>query len=288
MVSTEIEVPVEVTTGSGELAYTELSRAALIDAAAYERAHPGSGGVPVLRGRAALAGPGALGISPGDSVTARIGDVELGRLPVVGAVPGRMGGGPSLLLPMDLLPAAQLAQTPSTTFVTLEGGADVRQVVARLSAMGSVRGLDDWLVEQAASVTTMSTSTLLVVLGLGGLYALIGVINSVVIAGSERRTEFAAARATGLTRRQVVRMALTETWAVAAAGLLLGLLAASGTLTAALVATSSVTGVAMVAVPWPLAGSMVAGVLLAAGVTNVLTTRAALRPALVSLLRTRE
>ncbi|MEV6158247.1 HNH endonuclease signature motif containing protein [Nonomuraea sp. NPDC052129] len=84
------------------------------------------------------------------------------------------------------------------------------------------------------------------------------------------------ARATGLTRRQVVRMALMQSWAVAAAGLLLGLLAAAGTLTAALTVTSSVTGVATVAVPWPLAGTMVAGVFLTTGVTDVLTTRAAL------------
>ncbi|NJP97706.1 FtsX-like permease family protein [Nonomuraea sp. FMUSA5-5] len=134
----------------------------------------------------------------------------------------------------------------------------------------------------------MSTSTPLVVLGLGGLYAFIGIINSVVIAGSERRSEFAAARAAGLTRRQVVRMALMESWAVAVAGLLLGCLAATGTLTAALAVTSGVTGVATVAVPRPLAGGVLAGVLLATGVTNVLTTRAAPRPALVSLLRTRE
>ncbi|GAA1626771.1 hypothetical protein GCM10009733_024390 [Nonomuraea maheshkhaliensis] len=164
----------------------------------------------------------------------------------------------------------------------------MRQVAARLSAMGSVSGLDGWLFGQAASASTMSTSTLLVVLGLGGLYALIGVINSVVIAGAERRSEFAAARAAGLTRRQVVLIALMESWAVAASGLLLGLLAAAGTLTAALAVTSGVTGVAMVAVPWPLAGGVLAGVLLATGVTNVLTTRAALRPALVSPLRTRE
>ncbi|MCG5213572.1 hypothetical protein [Streptosporangium sp. KLBMP 9127] len=57
---------------------------------------------------------------------------------------------------------------------------------------------------------------------------------------------------------------------------------------AALAFTSGVTWVATVAVPWPLAGSMVAGVLLATGVTNVLTTGAVLRPALVPLLRTRE
>ncbi|NJP95119.1 FtsX-like permease family protein [Nonomuraea sp. FMUSA5-5] len=287
-VSTEIEVPVRLTTGTGELAYTELSRAALIDPAAYESAHPGSGSVRALRGRAAAAGPGALGISPGDAVVARVGDTDLGKLPVVAAVPARMGGGPALLLPAGAVPAAQLARAPSTSFVTLERGADRRRVTAELAAVGTVRSADAWLAGRAEAATTTSSATLLVVLGLGGLYALIGVVNTVVIAGSERRPEFAAARAIGLTRRQVVRMALAETWAVTAIGLLLGTLAAAGTLVAAVATMAAVTGDVTVAVPWPPAGALVAGVLLATGITNVLATRAAMRPALVSLLRTRE
>jgi predicted lysophospholipase L1 biosynthesis ABC-type transport system permease subunit len=60
--------------------------------------------------------------------------------------------------------------------------------------------------------------------------ALIAVINAVVIATSERRTEFAVARVTGLSRRQVLRTALVESWAVTTIALLLAGVAAGGSL----------------------------------------------------------
>lgn len=63
---------------------------------------------------------------------------------------------------------------------------------------------------------------LAVLMGLAGLYALLAVVNSAVIAGTERRREFAVARVSGLTRSQVVRTAVAEGAAVAVIGVLLG------------------------------------------------------------------
>ncbi|MDW6064215.1 hypothetical protein SAZ11_47645 [Streptomyces sp. FXJ1.4098] len=63
--STEIEVPAAVTTGSGEMAYTELSRVLVISPQAYQQAHGDSGALTRLRGRSVAAGPAALGISSG-------------------------------------------------------------------------------------------------------------------------------------------------------------------------------------------------------------------------------
>jgi putative ABC transport system permease protein len=282
--STEIEVPVALTTGSGDLAYTEIGSALVVDPAAYALAHPGSGSLEELRGHVVAAGPGGDAVSAGDTVGVRIGDVDLGPLPVVAAVPPGMGGGAALLLPAGLVPAELLADAPSRTFATLEPGAD-RQALA---GVGAVRTVDEWLAGDAEARGGTSSGVLLVVVGLGGLYALIGVVNSVVIAGTARRREFAAARATGLTRRQVVWSALAESWAVTAIGVALGGLAAAGTLLAVLATTAAVTGTATVDVPWPLVFALVAGAFPVTGAASVLTTLAATRRSPVSLLAARE
>jgi putative ABC transport system permease protein len=125
-------------------------------------------------------------------------------------------------------------------------------------------------------------------MGLGGLYALIAVINAVVIAAAERRREFAAARVSGLTRAQVVRMALIESWAVSAIGVLLGGVAALLTMIGITSALQRITGFAVVAVPWVLVAAVVAGAFAVIGLTSVWTTLSATRTAPVSLIGTRE
>ncbi|NAZ77543.1 FtsX-like permease family protein, partial [Kineococcus sp. T13] len=69
--STEVELPAALTTGSGETAFTEIGRVLVVEPAAYERAHPGSGSLQALHGAALAAGPGALGTSTGDRVGVR-------------------------------------------------------------------------------------------------------------------------------------------------------------------------------------------------------------------------
>lgn len=288
--STETEVPVALTTGSGDLAYTETRGALVVDPAAYERAHPGSGSLAELRGAdprgaAVAAGPGGDGVSAGDSVGVGFGGTDLGRLPVVAEVPPGVAGGPALLLPRGLIPEGELTDAPSRTFVTLAPDADRTAVAAALTALGSVSTLDEWLAGDARARTGAADGVLVVVLGLGGLYALIGLVNSVVIATAERRREFATARATGLTRSQVVRSALVESTAVTAIGLVLGFLAAAGTLAAALTTTASVTGTATAAVPWGLVLALGVGAFPVVGATSLLASWSATRPSPVSLLR---
>jgi putative ABC transport system permease protein len=102
----------------------------------------------------------------------------------------------------------------------------------------------------------------------------------VVIAASDRGPEFAAARLTGLTRGQVVRAALWESLAVVAVGVILGGLAASGTLFGLTWAVSNMIGQTVVTVPWRLLGALALGAAAVVGVTSVLTTLAAThRPA---------
>jgi putative ABC transport system permease protein len=301
--STETEIPVSVTSGSGDGTETEIVTALVVDPAAYARAHPGSGSLGALRGRAVAAGPGGdvaaghpvrvrlpdadLGSLP-DADLGSLPDADLGSLPVVAGVPSSMSGGAGLLLPPGLVPAAQLANAPSRSFVTLTRDADAGRVSAALATMGKVSSVDEWLAADATARTSISHKIMLVVLGLGALYALIGVVNSVVIGAATRRREFAEARVTGLTRAQVVRAALLESGTVTVAGLVLGGGAAAATYVAVLATTSAVTGVATLDLPWTLIIGVAAAALAVTSVTSVLTSWSATRPSPVALLGARE
>ena len=286
--STEIEVPVAITRSSGEDVESETGLALVVNPAEYARAHPGAGSLDGLRGRSVAGGPGGEGGSPGDTIGVRVGGTDLGPLPVVAAVPAGIGGGAEVLLPPGLAPAAEVVAGMSRTFVALEPGADAGAVAAALAGIGTVHSVEDWIARDSAARDSTSTSVFLVVMGLGGIYALIGVINAVVIGAASRRPEFAAARATGLTRGQVVRMALVESWGVTAVGLMLGVVATAGTLAAVLGTTSAVTGHTTLALPWPLVLSVVAGAFLVTGLTSLLTSWSATRPNPVALLGARE
>jgi putative ABC transport system permease protein len=127
-----------------------------------------------------------------------------------------------------------------------------------------------------------------VLMGLAGLYALLAVINAVVIAAADRKAEFATARVTGLDRGQVVRMALVEAGAVTTIGLVLGFLAASGTLIGIGTAVSRFTGHTEFDVPWGPLGLVTVGAFAVVGLTSVWTTLAATRTAPVRLVGARE
>lgn len=284
-VSTEVEVPVRMTTGGGDEAETELGSALIVDPAAYAAAHPGAGDLSALTGAAVATGPGGW-LDVGDSVRVRTAGGDLGELPVVARVPEAMSGGPSLLLPAGLVPADAVAGAPVRTFVTVDG--DPGPVAAALAGSGRVSTAEDFLAADARARSSISNKILLVVLGLGALYALIGVVNSVVIGAAARRREFAEARATGLTRGQVVRAALLESVLVTWAGLVLGGLAAAPAFVAVMAGTAEVTGTATLDVPWTVAGALAATVLVVTSATSVITSRAATRQRPVALLGAHE
>jgi putative ABC transport system permease protein len=285
--STETSIPATVTVGEGDHADTDTVSALVVDPTSYVDVHAGSAPIGGLHGRAVAAGPGG-DVPAHGTVRVRLPGTDLGALPVAAAVPATMSGGASLLLPPGLVPPALLAQAPTRSFVRLADGADRAAVRAALAHVGTVADLDAWLKADAAARTATSDKVMVIVMGLGGLYALLGVVNSVVIGAAVRRREFAEARITGLTRAQVVRCALLESSAVTVSGLILGGLAAGGTFVAALATTKAVTGVATLVLPWPLVVG-VAGVALAVtGVTSVVTTWSATRPAPVTVLGTQE
>jgi putative ABC transport system permease protein len=285
--STETSIPVTFTIGTGEDAETETGSALVIDPAAYAAAHSAGNALAGLNGRGVAAGPGG-DLPTRGTVRMELPGSDLGQVPVTASVPATISGGADVLLPPGLAPAGLLASAPTRSFVTLKAGTDPAKARAALARVGTVSGVGDWLRADAKERTSTSDKIMLVVMGLGGLYALIGVVNSVVIGAAARRREFAEARVTGLTRMQVIRSSLLESSAVTVAGLLLGGLAAAGALIAAASSTAAVTGRGTVTLPWSLIAVVSAVALLVTAATTLITSWSATRRAPVTLLAARE
>ncbi|MGA5303325.1 FtsX-like permease family protein [Nucisporomicrobium flavum] len=285
--STEIQLPARIAYGAGESAETENGDALAVDPAAYAAAHPGSETLRNLTGRAIMVGPGGDIPSEG-TVRVELPETTLGDLRVAGAVPATLAGGATVLVPAGLVPPDQLTSAPSRAFVRLAPGVPAAEVAAALSHVGQVSDVDAWLTADAEARASTNNKIMVVVLGLGALYALIGTVNSVVIGAAARRREFAEARVTGLSRRQVVRAALAESTAVTVAGVILGFVAAGAAYVAVLGTTSAVTGAGTLQVPWGLAGAVVAAILVVTGTTSVVTSWSATRERPVVLLGARE
>jgi putative ABC transport system permease protein len=257
-------------TGTGEV------EALAVDPAAYRRAHrlPLDGGsFDDLHGRAVAVADGNLG----ETLRIRVGGREF-TARVVAVLPPKLNGGPTYLLPLDLVPSSALG--PARSIVALEPGADVATVAAALPR--PVSTLDDWIAANDTAQETLNTGVMKVLLGLAAIYAVIAVVNAVVIAAGERRREFAVARLTGLTREQVVGCALLESSVVTVTGLLLGWLAGLATL----IGISGVAGTLVV--PWGIFWLTVLGAFLVVGAASVWTSRTATRPAPISVAGPRE
>ncbi|RKS78812.1 putative ABC transport system permease protein [Actinomadura pelletieri DSM 43383] len=258
-----------------------------VDGTAYRRTHrltPTSGSLDELRGRTIAIGPGLAGegIVRG-SVTARIGDDRL-KLRTVARLPEVLENrSANFLVPRDLVPAAILAEAPTETMVQVVPGTSPQAVAGRIRAagIGDVRTTAQWADARVKDEQRGTMGIMAVLMGMSGLYAAIAVINAVVIAAAERRTEFAVARATGLSRGQVVRMATIESTAVTVIGLFLG----------SLVAVAALAGFqqgGILAVPWTLLALLIVASLAVTAGAGALTTLAMTKPSPTALVTARE
>jgi putative ABC transport system permease protein len=273
--STEYALSIDVTT-DGDGAETNKVEALAVDPAAYRQAHllPLVGGsYDDLHGSAIAVAGGDLGAT----VRIRAGDREV-TTRVVAVLPPKLNGGPEYLLPKDLVPASALG--PARSIVRLKPGADATAVSATLPQ--PVSTVDDWIAASDTAQETLNAGVMKVLMGLAAIYAVIAVVNAVVIAAGERRREFAVARLTGLSREQVIGGALLESAVVTVSGLLLGCLAGLATL----IGISGVAGTMVV--PWGVFWLTVLGAFVVVGATSVWTSLAVTRAAPISLAGSRE
>ncbi|WP_436776345.1 FtsX-like permease family protein [Yinghuangia sp. YIM S09857] len=302
-VSTQISVSVPVTArvlrdGSrSRSSHTFEQRVVAVDAEAYARARllvPTSGSLADLHGATVAVGPavqakGFSGPRVGESVTVRVEGREV-VLRVVAVLPETLDIGEEFLISKDALPADLLAASPGESIVTVAEGASAREVARKISAsgIGDVSTVTEWTAAKADAQQDGNDKIFAVLLGLAGLYALIAVVNALMIATTERRAEFAVARLSGLERPQVVRMALIEAWAVTSIGLLLGGLVAAGGTAGMAKSTAQATGTPIIVVPWAMLSVTVLGAFAVTGAAAVWSARATTRgrPAELAAART--
>lgn len=266
-------------------------QARVIDPGDYRGVHdlqPEAGTLNALHGHAVALGPGRSGewgYALGETIDLQIADREL-HLPIVAVMPTAMYGGADLLLPKGLVPRSALASATAHTLVQVDSGADPTQVSDRIRAAvpGEVESIDAWAQDHAEAAQQAQLRIFAVLLGMASLYALFAAINAVVIAAANRRAEFAAARLSGLTRRQVVFSSILESATVTAIGVLLGGIAAAGTVLGISGALNRMLDVTIVQLPWLTIAPLVAGAFLIIGVTSHWTTRAATRANPISLI----
>jgi putative ABC transport system permease protein len=145
-----------------------------------------------------------------------------------------------------------------------------------------------WIQSTADEQQRQSIDVLLALLGMAMTYTVVAMVNAVVLAAADRRAEFATARVSGLTRGQVVAMALAESVAVIVIGLFLGGLAAAATVLGISTAIDNMTGIHVMVVPWPPLGTVALGATVLVGATSALTSLAATRTPAIRLVGGRE
>lgn len=229
----------------------------------------------------------ALQAQVGDVLPVRI-DGRVRDLRVAAVVPETMTGS-DVILPVGLVPVGSIERS---FFVEASSQEDVDAVAARveqnLPEAASVLGIRAWSETHLAERREVSQNLILAILGLVTLYIAIAVVNAVVIAAGDRREEFAVARLTGLTRRQVMAASLWESLEVAGIGVLLGSAAAAVTLVGVMAGVSDVVGATVVSVPWLLVVATVLGAVLVVAATSLLASAAATRPSPISVAAARE
>ncbi|CAL9500524.1 FtsX-like permease family protein [Streptomyces sp. Tu 3180] len=177
--------------------------------------------------------------------------------------------------------------------VALTAGADSGAVAAGLreavrSSGGEVFTRDEWIAAASPGTDRRTRAGFLLVLGIALLYTGISLVNTMVMATSDRVRDLAVLRLAGATRWQVLRLVAAEALLVVAVGGLLGLLVAGlhlGGMRAAL-GLLSVPGA--VALPWTALGVVVAACALLAVVSAVVPAALALRRRAVDSAGVRE
>jgi putative ABC transport system permease protein len=270
--------------GDGEVTYEGIDALA-VDPGGYSRTHrlaPTAGDLADLRGAAVAVSPSyapEMRFRVGDTLPVRM-EGGPDQLRVVALLPDTLSG-PFFLLPPDLVPE-------QGTVRYLVQAADPAAAATALGGLGEVATTQQWIEANADEQQRQSVDVMVALLGMAMLYTVIAMVNAVVISASDRRGEFAAARVTGLTRGQVVRTALAEALGVVAIGLLLGTLAAAGTVIGITFAIKDMIGISAASPPWGLLGAVAVGATLIVAAASVLTTLSATRVPAIRLVAARE
>jgi len=213
------------------------------------------------------------GLHRGDRLVLHFGK-ETVRLPVQVIVRDAPDLHEDVMVPVGVLRRHARRLTTDTAFVSLRPGVDATVVRSRLATAAAgthVLTRSEWIDQVDAANRKMNEIGLWVLLGPSGVYAGIGVVNTILIGALQRRRELDAIGLVGATRRQLRRMALWEAGLVGSAALLVGGATAAGIgWMVRLAIAQDVTG-ASLTIPWTALVSIVVTALvlvLAAGLAG--------------------
>ncbi|MEU8028941.1 FtsX-like permease family protein [Streptomyces sp. NPDC049099] len=197
--------------------------------------HARTGTLTALHGNTvALPASKTDGHKLGDEVPMRLGDGTEVRLELVATVGARRGYETALVPASLLVPHTDSGLVPQIT-VSAAPGTDPARLTRTLSALADAHPGLDVLPRAAVSAVHQDEDDTqawmaYMVLGVVIAYSTIALVNTQVLATTERRREFMLQRLIGATRRQVLRMMTVEAALVAVAGIVLGVLVAVLTL----------------------------------------------------------
>lgn len=284
-------VDITITAGERRSVYSGIIA---VDAADYARTHtlvPTNGDLNALTGDTVFVGPAQHSewIRAGEVLTAQVEGIPL-SLTVVGGLPETLEPGENFVVPRRILPPRVWENAPTESVVQVETEQNPAVVAERIerAGIGEVSTVTDWAEARAGRNQAGNMKILSVLMGLAGLYALMAVVNSVVVACTERRREFAVFRVSGLSRPQVVRTAVAEATSVAVIGLALGCVVAGAGLAGIGGSVRAAIGVTVVRVPWTLLAVLATGSLAVVAVTSGITAFSATRQRPVSLISSKE
>lgn len=251
--SVQTAVPIAVTRGRKTL----YSEAIGIDPAAYQRTHklrPRKGSLDRLTGRTIAIGPGtaAEGYKLGSTLKVALGNRSV-AVKVVAIMPETLDVSENFFVPRSLLPAGGRTET----LVKLAPGATL-----------DGQTVEQWAEARGEAQQRSNSGLFAALLGLAGIFTAVAVVNAVVMSTADRRQEFTLSRLAGLTRAQVVMVALVESGTVVVVGVLLGSLVAAAALAGI---AAGPYGLAALAIPWRLLGLIFVSALVVVGVAAALT-----------------
>ncbi|TCC21082.1 ABC transporter permease [Kribbella speibonae] len=251
--SAQTAVPIAVTRGRKTL----YSEAIGIDPAAYQRTHklrPRKGSLDRLTGRTIAIGPGmaAEGYKLGSILKIALGNRSI-AVKVVAIMPETLDVSENFFVPRSLLPAGGRTET----LVKLAPGATL-----------DGQTVEQWAEARGKAQQRSNSGLFAALLGLAGIFTAVAVVNAVVMSTADRRQEFTLSRLAGLTRAQVVMVALVESVTVVVVGILLGSLVAAAALAGI---AAGPYGLAALAIPWRLLGLISVSALMVVGVAATLT-----------------
>ncbi|MGX7671967.1 FtsX-like permease family protein [Plantactinospora sp. DSM 117369] len=235
------------------------------------------------------------GVGVGETVEVFMADGSTVPLRVVAVLNTTSGSNDVAYLSTKYAGTAKYAFTglARRIYVSLREGTDPATVQAALGSATAGLGAraipaEDWLGEESSENSQASTLGMVLVLGIAIVFCFIAIVNTLVMATSDRLRDLAILRLAGATPPQVLRVFAAESLLVAGVGVLLAVGASAVNLAGLRLALGQLVGATPVSVPW---GTVALITVISAGLAvlgAVVPVRLAFRSGAVELAGVRE